>query len=122
MKPPIKTKWYDLITIDLMASSWNTYYPHITLYNFLVIKNYSRSNPALSFKIWKLFIKFIYFEHHYDDMIQKNYTFKDINKILINYGFKKVFKSKMYFRKSFCEPMDTEMSSRRSKRGDKCCW
>ena len=34
-------------------------------------------------------------------MIKKNYTFKDINKILINYGFKKVFKSKMYFRKSF---------------------
>ena len=46
-------------------------------------------------------IKFIFFEHHYDDMIKKNYTFKDINKILINYGFKKVFKSKMYFRKSF---------------------
>jgi len=60
MKPPIKNKWYDLITIDLMASNWNTYYPDITLYNFLVIKNYSRSNPALSFKIWKLFIKFIY--------------------------------------------------------------
>ena len=60
MKPPIKTKWYDLVTIDLMASNWNTYYPQITLYNFLVIKNYSRSNPALSFKIWKLFIKFIY--------------------------------------------------------------
>ena len=46
-------------------------------------------------------IKYIYFEHHYDDMIKKNYTFKDINYILQKFGFKKVFKSKMIFRKSF---------------------
>jgi len=46
-------------------------------------------------------IKYIYFEHHYDDMIKKDYTFQDINSILNSYGFKKVFKSKMYFRKSF---------------------
>ena len=46
-------------------------------------------------------IKFIYFEHHYDDMIKKNYKFKDINQLLIKYGFKKIYKSKMYFRKSF---------------------
>ena len=45
-------------------------------------------------------IKFIYFEHHYDDMIKKNYKFKDINQILTKYGFKKIYKSKMYFRKS----------------------
>lgn len=60
MTTPVKTKWYDLITIDLMASEWHTHYSHINLYNFLVIKDYSRSNPTLSFKIWKLFIKFIY--------------------------------------------------------------
>ena len=46
-------------------------------------------------------VKFIYFEHHYDDMIKKNYKFKDINQILTKYGFKKIYKSKMYFRKSF---------------------
>ena len=46
-------------------------------------------------------IKYIYFEHHYDDMIKKNYTFRDINYILNEFGFKKVFKSKMIFRKSF---------------------
>tara|TARA_Y100000768_G_scaffold359909_1_gene316764 strand:+ start:85 stop:804 length:720 start_codon:yes stop_codon:yes gene_type:complete len=46
-------------------------------------------------------VKFIYFEHHYDDMILKKYTFKNINKILLKYGFKKVYKSKMTFRKSF---------------------
>lgn len=46
-------------------------------------------------------IKFVYFEHHYDDMIKKNYTFRDINLILKKFGFQKVFKSKMIFRKSF---------------------
>ena len=46
-------------------------------------------------------IKFIYFEHHYDDMIKKNYKFSDINRILIKYGFKKISKYKMIFRKSF---------------------
>ena len=46
-------------------------------------------------------VKFIYFEHHYDDMIKKNYKFSNINELLNNFGFKKVFKSKMYFRKSF---------------------
>jgi len=46
-------------------------------------------------------IRFIYFEHHYDNMIVKNYTFKNINNILLKYGFKKVYKSKMTFRKSF---------------------
>ena len=46
-------------------------------------------------------IRYIYFEHHYDNMIIKNYTFKDINKILIENNFKKVFKTKMIFRKSF---------------------
>ena len=34
-------------------------------------------------------------------MIKKNYKFKDINELLIKYGFKKIYKSKMYFRKSF---------------------
>ena len=46
-------------------------------------------------------IKYIYFEHHYDNMILKRYTFRDINKILVENNFKKVFKIKMIFRKSF---------------------
>ena len=46
-------------------------------------------------------VKFIYFEHHYDDMIKKNYSFSNINKILNDYGFIKKYKSKMFFRKSF---------------------
>ena len=46
-------------------------------------------------------VKYIYFEHHFDQMIVKNYKFKDINQLLLNANFKKVFKIKMPFRKTF---------------------
>ena len=46
-------------------------------------------------------IKFILFEHHFDNMIVKNYSLRDINNILVNNNFKKIFKAKMPFRKSF---------------------
>ena len=41
------------------------------------------------------------FEHHYDDMLQKDYTFNDINNLNKKFNFKKIFKLKMPFRKSF---------------------
>ena len=46
-------------------------------------------------------IKYIYFEHHFDSMIIKNYTFSQINEYLNKYNFKKLFKIKMPFRKTF---------------------
>ena len=46
-------------------------------------------------------VKYIYFEHHFDQMIVKNYTFRDINQLLLKANFKKVFKIKMPFRKTF---------------------
>ena len=46
-------------------------------------------------------VKFILFEHHYDNMIIKNYNFGDIHRLLDNFGFKQIFKIKMPFRKSF---------------------
>ena len=46
-------------------------------------------------------IKYIYFEHHYDLMITKNYKFNDINTLLKNNNFKLVFKIKMRCRKTF---------------------
>lgn len=46
-------------------------------------------------------VNFIYFEHHYDNMIKKNYTFTDINNLLIKNNFKKIYKSRMPFRKTF---------------------
>ena len=47
------------------------------------------------------YIKYIHIEHHFDDMIIKNYTLTDIHNYLVQNGFQKSFKAKMYFRKSF---------------------
>lgn len=50
----------------------------------------------------KLFnVKIILFEHHYDLMIKKNYTFSDINNFLNKNGFLQKGKFKMPFRKTF---------------------
>jgi hypothetical protein len=46
-------------------------------------------------------IKFIYFEHHYDLMINKGYKFSDIDKLLTTNRFRKKYKLRMKFRKSF---------------------
>lgn len=46
-------------------------------------------------------IKLIHLEHHFDDMIVKKYTLSDIHNYLKKMGFKKIFKVKMKFRKSF---------------------
>ena len=46
-------------------------------------------------------VSIILFEHHYDNMIIKNYTFGNIHDLLINNEFQRVYKIKMPFRKSF---------------------
>tara|TARA_Y100000389_G_scaffold3743_1_gene3569 strand:- start:3186 stop:3920 length:735 start_codon:yes stop_codon:yes gene_type:complete len=46
-------------------------------------------------------VNFIYFEHHYDNMIKKNYKFSEIHEFLLYNGFYRVFKIKMPLRKSF---------------------
>ncbi len=46
-------------------------------------------------------IKFIYFEHHFDLMINKGYKFSDINRLLITNNFQRKYKIRMKFRKSF---------------------
>ena len=46
-------------------------------------------------------IRFIYFEHHFDTMISKNYKFSDINSFLKKNNFEQKFKIRMSFRKSF---------------------
>ena len=46
-------------------------------------------------------VKLILFEHHYDNMILKNYKFRDIHKILIDDNFLQILKIKMPLRKSF---------------------
>jgi|TARA_B110000902_G_scaffold241696_1_gene292338 FkbM family methyltransferase len=46
-------------------------------------------------------VKLILFEHHYDDMIKKGYTFGEINFLLKSNNFTQIYKSKMPFRKTF---------------------
>jgi FkbM family methyltransferase len=46
-------------------------------------------------------IKLIMFEHHYDDMLNKGYSFGDIKELLNKNNFIQIFKSKMPFRKTF---------------------
>jgi len=46
-------------------------------------------------------VKYIYFEHHFHDMFAKKYKFNEINQFLLKNNFKKVFKIKMMFRKTF---------------------
>ena len=46
-------------------------------------------------------VKYIYFEHHFHDMLKKDYKFTDVDNFLKNNNFKKEFKTKMFFRKTF---------------------
>ena len=46
-------------------------------------------------------VKLILFEHHYDDMIMKNYNFGNLHNLLVLNNFSQIFKIKMPFRKSF---------------------
>ena len=46
-------------------------------------------------------IRYIYFEHHYDLMIDKKYKFRDINELLKKNNFSLKLKIRMKFRKSF---------------------
>ena len=46
-------------------------------------------------------INIIHLEHHFDDMILKNYKLGDIHDYLNSKNFVKIFKIKMKFRKSF---------------------
>jgi len=47
------------------------------------------------------FVDTIMFEHHYDNMIVKKYTFSEINYFLKKNNFHQIYKSKMPFRKTF---------------------
>ncbi len=46
-------------------------------------------------------ISIIMFEHHYHNMIIKNYKFKDVNDLLKKNNFTQIYKYKMPFRKTF---------------------
>ena len=102
----------------LNINKLDNYYQKIPI-NIIKLSTYIKKNKITNIDILKIdtegfelnvvksledcsnIVKNIYFEHHYDDMIKKNYTYSDINQTLTNLGFKKIYKSKMIFRKSF---------------------
>ena len=45
------------------------------------------------------------FEHHYDNMIKKNYSFTEINNLLKENNFKMIFKAKMPLRSNPHRPL-----------------
>lgn len=56
-------------------------------------------------------VHLVHFEHHFDDMIIKEYKLTDIHNLLISNGFEKKFKIKMKFRKSFEYLYENKMNS-----------
>ena len=46
-------------------------------------------------------INYIYFEHHFHNMLIKDYNLSNIHELLVKNNFKKSFKVKMNFRKTF---------------------
>ena len=97
-----KKKYYTNISIEIK-----------TLYEYLnskLIKNIDflkKETEGYEFKVLlglknKLQnVKIVLFEHHYDDMLKKGYTFTDINTLLVKHNFKQIYKTKMPFRKTF---------------------
>ena len=61
-------------------------------YEYFVIKGFDKNINK---------IKVVFFEHHYDLMLIKNYTFSKIHDYLVANNFKKHSKFKMPFRKTF---------------------
>ncbi len=61
-------------------------------YEYFVIKGFKENIRK---------IKVIFFEHHYNQMIIKNYTFSEIHSYLKSNNFKQHSKFKMPFRKAF---------------------
>ena len=97
-----KKKYYTNISIEIK-----------TLYEYLnskLIKNIDflkidtegyEFKVLLGLKNKLLNVKIVLFEHHYDDMLKKGYTFTDINTLLVKHNFKQIYKTKMPFRKTF---------------------
>ena len=98
----LKSKVFDKTTIDIKNGSSFLEEKKINKIDLLKIDTEGHEYFVLKGfgeKITK--IKVIFFEHHYDQMIIKDYTFSDIHRYLISKKFDPYSKFKMPFRKSF---------------------
>jgi FkbM family methyltransferase len=90
--------------LDIKVQKLQDYIVHknITRIDFLKIDTEGYEYEILLGLVSKInLVKMLMFEHHYDNMIKKNYNFTDINNLLLEQNFKQVYKSKMPFRKTF---------------------
>ncbi len=95
-------KLVDIFEIDVVKASDYLKKKNIKKINFLKIDTEGYEYEVLlGFDDLISNIEIIMFEHHYDNMIDKKYTFSDINNLLKKNNFKMVYKSKMPFRKTY---------------------
>ena len=90
--------------LNITQSKLKDYIIEKKINNFDLIKIDTEGNEyevLLGLEEYLSYFKIIIFEHHYDDMIIKGYTFTNINNLLKKHNFSKAFKSKMPFRKTF---------------------
>ena len=90
--------------LNITQSKLKDYIIEKKINNFDLIKIDTEGNEyevLLGLEEYLSYFKIIIFEHHYDDMIIKGYTFTNINNLLKKHNFFKAFKSKMPFRKTF---------------------
>ena len=99
------SKKQEIIQKDVEIKTLSSFMDNFILKNQVILKI---DTEGYEYKILKGLSKkhleridFIYIEHHYDQMIIKDYNFSDINGFLKNNNFNLVFKIRMNFRKTF---------------------
>ena len=114
----VKSKYFKKKSLFLFSSKNKNFFSEIdvkqvSLSNYMIEKNINEidfikiDTEGYEYYVLKGLqnqfkkIKLILFEHHYDNMLIKDYKFKDIHNFLIKYKFKQIYKYKMAFRKTF---------------------
>ena len=97
-----KKKKYQILKVEIITLEDYMNLNNINKISFLKIDTEGYEYEVLKGLKKKIqLVDMIMFEHHYDNMIIKNYTFRDINNLLIMNSFFQIYKTKMPFRKTF---------------------
>ena len=97
-----KKNFYKELEINQITLSQYIYKNNISKIDFLKIDTEGYEyDVLLGLKEDISKVSLIMFEHHYHDMLLKNYVFHDIHNLLISNNFKRIYKYKMAFRKTF---------------------
>ena len=114
----VKSKYFKKKSLFLFSSKNQNFFSEIdvkqlSLSNYIIEKNINKidfikiDTEGYEYYVLKGLqnqfrkIKLILFEHHYDNMLIKNYKFSDIHNFLLKNNFKQIYKYKMAFRKTF---------------------